>query len=175
MPVTNVLGESMKRPILYCYWVFPDQLLAGEYPRDKDPESSIQKINALIQAGITAFIDLTQEQDNLLPYAGILDDISYQRFPVQDVSVPDSVEVTKAILDAIDLHISQGKKVYLHCWGGVGRTGTIVGCWLVRHGQEGADAFDRLQELWKQNPKSARRNSPDTEEQKQYILNWKEQ
>lgn len=164
----------MKRPIQYCYWVSPGQLLAGEYPRDKNSESSIQKINALIQAGITAFIDLTQEQDKLLPYAGILDDISYQRFPVQDVSVPESVEVTKAILDAIDLHISQGRTVYLHCWGGIGRTGTVVGCWLARHGAEGHAAYDRLQELWEHNPKSAHRKSPETLEQKQYILDWRE-
>ena len=174
MPVTSVLGEIMNRPIQYCYWVFPGQLLAGEYPRNKDAESSIQKINALIQAGITAFIDLTQVRDNLLPYAGILDDISYQRFPIRDVSVPESIELMREILDAIDHHISQGRMVYVHCWGGIGRTGTVVGCWLARHGLEGRTAYDRLQELWEHNPKSAYRRSPETLEQKQYILDWRE-
>lgn len=164
----------MIQPIKHCYWVSSGKLLAGEYPRDIDNESSVEKINALVKAGITAFIDLTGEHEGLLPYSGMLDAVSYQRFPVEDLSVPESVEVTTAILNSIDNHISQGRTVYLHCWGGVGRTGTIVGCWLARHGLEGLAAFDRLQELWMQCPKSAYRHSPETEEQKQYILQWKE-
>ena len=35
-------------------------------------------------------------------------------------------------------------------------------------------AYDRLQELWRHNPKSAYRRSPETWEQKQYILDWRE-
>lgn len=31
--------------------------------------------------------------------------------------------------------------VYLHCWGGIGRTGTIVGCWLARNGFPGKAAL----------------------------------
>ena len=41
------------------------------------------------------------------------------------------------LLDAIDTAMRDGKTVYLHCWGGVGRTGNVVGCSLVRHGHTG--------------------------------------
>jgi len=164
----------MNRPIKHCYWVSQGQLLAGEYPRDKDESASIQKINALLQAGVTAFIDLTQESDDLLPYTELLQGTHYHRFPVRDISVPSSTALTKDILDTIDDHINRGRIVYVHCWGGVGRTGTIVGCWLARRGYEGHAALSTLQELWRQCPKSVHRNSPETEEQKQYILNWKE-
>ena len=47
--------------------------LAGEYPRDMDEESSRMKINALVQSGITVFIDLTDNTDNLLPYSYLLE------------------------------------------------------------------------------------------------------
>ncbi len=164
----------MKRPIQYCYWVSPGQLLAGEYPRDKNSESSIQKINALVLDGISAFIDLTEEYDGLLPYEDMLNGAHYQRFPIRDVSVPESIELMREILDAIDHHIGNNRIVYVHCWGGIGRTGTVVGCWLARHGVEGQAAYDRLQELWEHNPKSAVRRSPETLEQKQYILDWRE-
>ena len=40
----------------------------------------------------------------------------------------------KHILDEIDGAILNGKTVYVHCLGGIGRTGTVVGCYLVRHG-----------------------------------------
>ena len=164
----------MQRPVSYCYWVSPGRLLAGEYPRNLDKESSVHKLDSLVQAGISVFIDLTEEHDGLLPYENMLDGAHYQRFPIRDVSVPSSTEVMRTILDAIDYYISLGRVVYVHCWGGIGRTGTVVGCWLARHGQEGQSSYERLQELWRYNPKSAYRRSPETLEQEQYILEWRE-
>ena len=40
----------------------------------------------------------------------------------------------RRVLDAIDKDIADGRTVYVHCWGGIGRTGMVIGCWLVRHG-----------------------------------------
>ncbi len=164
----------MQRPIEYCYWVIPGKFLAGEYPRDLDAVSSRAKISALISTGVTAFIDLTGENEGLLPYADLIGDASHRRFWIRDLSIPASPLDMSAILDTIDSHIQQGDVVYLHCWGGVGRTGTVVGCWLARHGYTGPAALARLQELWGQNPKSAHRKSPETEEQERTILNWVE-
>ena len=164
----------MHKPIENCYWVIPGSFIDGEYPRDKDEESSRVKINALISSRITAFIDLTEENEGLLPYSGLLETATHQRFPIRDVSIPGPSVITVAILDAIDRHIQQEGMVYLHCWGGVGRTGVIVGCWLARHGFKGEAALARLHELWKQCPKSTWRRSPETNEQEQYILEWEE-
>ena len=98
----------MHKPIENCYWVVPGKFLAGEYPRDMDEESSRVKINALIHSGITVFIDLTDKNDNLLPYAYLLETALHQRFPIRDVSIPDSTDITAAILDTIDHHIGKG-------------------------------------------------------------------
>jgi len=165
----------MQQPIKHCYWVLPGQFLAGEYPRTTEEASSRVKLRALQQAGITVFIDLTTAHDGLLPYADLLETATHHHFPIRDFSVPDSPDVTAAILDAIDAHLQRGEKVYLHCWGGVGRTGVIVGCWLARHGYPGEAALIRLRELWQQCPKSATRQSPETSEQESYICNWMEE
>jgi len=98
----------MHKPIENCYWVVPGKFLAGEYPRDMDEKSSRVKINALIHSGITVFIDLTDKNDNLLPYAYLLETALHQRFPIRDVSIPDSTDITAAILDTIDHHIGKG-------------------------------------------------------------------
>ncbi len=164
----------MHQPVDNCYWVVPGQLLAGEYPGAMDAAFARTKIGALLEAGITTFIDLTREEDGLLPYTHLLQGATHERFPIRDYSVPDSPADMVAILDAIDGHLQQGRMVYVHCWGGVGRTGVVVGCWLARHGYEGVAALDRLRELWRQCPKSAQRVSPETEEQEQYIVNWNE-
>ena len=81
-------GEIMdRRPIEYCYWVEEGQLLAGEYPRDKDDEAASRaKLAALTKAGVNTFIDLTQAGE-LSPYAQWLDSDrqTYYRFPIWDV------------------------------------------------------------------------------------------
>lgn len=160
-------------PIENCYWVIPGQLLAGEYPRNLDEASSPAKLARLTDAGVTAFIDLT-EASELKPYDYLLDGPSHQRFPIRDVSIPASPELTKSALDAIDRHLAEGRMVYVHCWGGVGRTGTIIGCWLARHRAPGAAALELLQDLWQTNPKSRCRQSPETEAQRQYVRDWQE-
>jgi len=164
----------MTTPIPHSYWVTPQLFLAAEYPRTADDASSIEKIQHLESAGIRSFIDLTEEDEHLEPYAQLLTQATHQRFPIPDVSVPTSREATIATLDAIDASIANGQCVYLHCWGGRGRTGTIVGCWLVRHGRNGEEALAHLQQLWSHNPKSANGPSPESTEQREYILNWQE-
>ena len=49
------------------------------------------------------------------------------------------VPATQTILDDLDDLLERGRKVYVHCWGGSGRTGTVIGCWIRRHDLVGAD------------------------------------
>ena len=171
-------AENPPRPIEMCYWVVPGKLLAGEYPRNLDEESSREKLRRLTDAGVSVFIDLTNPDTtdgHLKPYSYLLDGPIHERFPIDDLDVPASVELTKAALDAIDAHLAAGQMVYVHCWDGVGRTGTIIGCWLARRHEPGQAALDRLKELWRENPKSRQgRRSPETDEQKRYVREWYE-
>ena len=165
--------EDLPRPIEMCYWVVPGRLLAGEYPRNLDEPSSMEKLARLTDAGVSTFIDLTEEGEGLKPYAHLLNGSSHERFAIRDRRVPATDELTKAALDAIDRHLEDGETVYVHCWGGVGRTGTIIGSWLSRHYEPGQAALDRLRELWKDNPKSGwRPRSPENGEQERYVREW---
>jgi protein-tyrosine phosphatase len=76
-----------------------------------------------------------------------------------------------SILDDIDEARETGATVYVHCWGGVGRTGTVIGCWLVRHGLDGGDAIERIAELRREIPGA--RPSPETPGQIALVKNWK--
>ena len=79
-----------------------------------------------------------------------------------------------AILDTIHEELAANRRVYVHCWGGVGRTGTVIGCLLVRRGAPGDQALEQFQELWKACAKSAKRESPETREQRDYVISWQE-
>ena len=163
------------------YWIVPGRFAAGEYPGAADPRLAAARLRTLLRAGIDHFIDLTREEDWLEPYAGIAlregrrlgREVVYERHPIVDMSVPRSPRETAGILDAVDKALDEGKTIYLHCWGGVGRTGTMVGCWLVRHGNTGEEALAQVAEWWRGVDKAYRLpHSPQTREQCAYVRDW---
>jgi len=169
-----------KRPITESYWVEPDRLLAGEYPGHFTTESTRQRIDALLEAGFDTFIDLTKPNETI-PYFRILLEesklyevnVEHHNFPIGDFGLP-TPDTMMSILDMIDTALQNGRKIYLHCWGGIGRTGTTVGCYLVRHrGMSGEEALRQLAAWWRTVPKSQiHQRSPETYEQAQFIRNW---
>lgn len=175
--------DGADRPFPNAYWVNPGRFAAGEYPGAKDSREAAARLRTLLRAGLTHFIDLTEEQDGLEPYAELLADearalgtsATHERHSIRDVSVPRGPAEMVAILDAIDHALAEGRNVYAHCWGGVGRTGTVVGCWLVRHGRTGDEALAQVAEWWRGAEKADRLpHSPQTREQCTYVREWAE-
>jgi protein-tyrosine phosphatase len=169
-------------PIVESYWVEENLLLAGEYPGGYNPEETRKRMDAFLECGIRAFIDLTQPRE-LPSYEAVLNEEArindcltvYHRFSIRDHSLP-SAQTMSLILDTIDSAVQSGNPVYVHCWGGVGRTGTVVGCYLVRHGLSGAKALERVNALYRTRPLDYfLHTSPETEEQADFVRNWREE
>jgi protein-tyrosine phosphatase len=79
------------------------------------------------------------------------------------------------ILDHLEGELAAERKVYLHCWGGVGRTGTVVGCHLVRGRRSGDEALALLAQLWQGMSAEKRLDfpeSPQTAEQREFVRSW---
>jgi protein-tyrosine phosphatase len=125
-------------------------------------------VEALLGAGVTLFLDLTEEGE-LDAYAELLDGRArHVRRPIVDMTVCSEDELAAA-LDAIDDELARGGLVYVHCWGGCGRTGTVVSAWWVRHGAEPWEALHRYQHLSRP---IQRQNCPETPEQHALVLGW---
>lgn len=179
---------SMPRPHSNCYWVRPGALLAGEYPGDLDDTAALGKLRALLDAGVTFFLDLTEPYEPglvapLQPYLPLLEAeatargqrVTHRRLSIRDYGVPRSRSEMRAILDTLDAAVAAGERVYVHCWGGIGRTGTVVGCYLVRHGLTGTAALAQIAEWWGTVEKSAwHPRSPQTDAQINYVRHWQE-
>ncbi|MFC1794637.1 dual specificity protein phosphatase family protein [Planctomycetota bacterium] len=144
---SNTYISSLPVPFPRSYWVIPGLLLAGEYPGAKESREAKLKLENLLKSGVRHIINL-MEPDKMdyngelfTPYDPIVADIAKSnqydvvclRFPVKDLNVPHPDQMID-ILDSIDKAIEGQRNVYVHCWGGVGRTGTVVGCFLLRHG-----------------------------------------
>jgi len=161
------------------FWVIPGKLLAGEYPgtrRIYDPLLT-RKLDYLLDRKISYFLDLTVPgeltpyKDKLFEEAGWLGyQVEYHRFPIPDYGVPSPGKMAE-LLDMLDAALDAGQAAYVHCWGGIGRTGTVVGCFLVRHGLTGKQALAELARL-RTGLADAWRRSPESDEQWQMVLDW---
>jgi protein-tyrosine phosphatase len=83
---------------------------------------------------------------------------------VADFTVPEPSLLIR-VLDAIDDEIAAGGAPFVHCWAGCGRTGVVVGCWLVRHGVAPEEALARVE-------RTRGPGCPQTREQRQAVLAW---
>ena len=119
-----------------------ERLYGGPYPEE-------------IPADVDFVIDLTEEGE-LEPYPCRCE---RRRLPIRDFSVPAEHELRR-ILDTIDDALDSGRTVFVHCRGGIGRTGTVLGAWLRRHGASVEETFHALG------------GRPETEEQRELIRSW---
>lgn len=167
-------------PFPNSYWVRPGRLLAGEHPALLDSVGNRERMRQMLDLGIAAFLDLTEpdETADLEPYMPIAQQIlgparqlAYCRIAIPDMGVPAPADMQRA-LDVIDQIMAAGRAIYVHCWGGIGRTGTVVGCHLVRTGMGGDAAIRKIAHLRQGTPDEGY-PAPARDIQRQMVLGWK--
>jgi protein tyrosine/serine phosphatase len=148
---------------------------AGSYIGLPSSDDAPNQIAWLLQKGIHLIIDLTSHDDQLPRYTDALaacaPHITHKQFPMIDGSIPSEVQMV-AILKAIDEAVALEHGVYVHCWGGFGRTGMVVACWYKRQEQNGTAALKRIQQARCEIKSS--RPSPDYSVQVGFVMRWHE-
>jgi len=162
-----------RRPLANSYWVLPGRLLAGEYPYGQSAAETQERLRQLLAAGIDAFVDLTQPGE-LPEYRSLLpSNVQYLRSPITDAQVPTDVAQMRAIQSHLQAALGVGRRIYVHCRAGIGRTGTVMGCYLAEQGVDGVEALRQLNLMWRQSARSAAwPELPQTPEQASFIMRW---
>ncbi len=168
-------------PFERSYWIIPGKLMAGEYPASTDFIESNKKLDGLIRVGIKTVINLTEENEQnqnglkLFDYTDYLTHAGIEVLskPIKDISVPTKGEMYE-IIELIVNNLNTDKPVYFHCWGGVGRTGTVLGCYLLHSKMANkSNVFETINYL-KRTTSISHRQSPETEEQRKFVLNYRQ-
>jgi protein-tyrosine phosphatase len=165
-------------PINDSYWLVPGRLLAGEYPGAKTKDEARRKLQSFLDAKVDFFLDLTEEEEGLEPYAQLLEEeamsrdrrVIYRRLPIRDMDVPTTDRMLE-IQQTIEAALESGRTVYVHCLGGLGRTGTVLGCYLVEHEVSVAEALAEIhrRRRW---TKDGWKKSPQTPAQVDFVKRW---
>ena len=121
------LTEDEKRQIILPHfnWLIENKLAALSYPESEDAFILLYRI------GIRAILNLSEVP---LPYKTI-DTVGLlsRHIPVADLTAPTLDQVKQAI-SMISSCLERNLPIAVHCVAGLGRTGTILACYLVGQG-----------------------------------------
>lgn len=135
-------------------WIVPGQVGAMSVPAPED-------LFRLRQAGVTLLVSLLAEVPpaELVQLAGL----RLLRLPVENWRAPTEEQICEFVA-AVRAELCAGGRVAVHCYGGVGRTGTMIACYLASQGMSGQEALDHV--------RMQRPGSVETEEQERAIFAW---
>jgi atypical dual specificity phosphatase len=136
-------------PMLSLFdWLEEGSIAACAYP---NPEAVLAE---LAGRGITVLINLHER-----PHAADVlarNGLAQVHLPVPDFTPPTPDQLEQGV-EAIGLAAADGKRVAVHCGAGLGRTGTLLACYLVSRGLDAREAINRV--------RAARPGSIETPEQ----------
>lgn len=117
----KVHGKITKKPTNFS-WIINNKLAGSGMP------TSFAELDWVIKQGVKSIITMTEEP---LPDSWIKN-VQYLHVPTEDLSAPDIEKIDLAV-DFIQEKIKNNEPTMVHCAAGVGRTGTILACYLIKY------------------------------------------
>lgn len=116
-----------------CDWVIDGRLCAMSWPTE-------WRLRALRNIGFTTVVSVASEDTSAIREACQLLGLKWLRYPVPDMTPPRLDQVRDFVAE-MEAELARGGRAAVHCLGGVGRTGTMIACYLVSRGRRPTEAI----------------------------------
>ena len=116
--------------------------------------TSIAELEWVKKQGVKSIITMTESP---LPESWIKD-TNYLHVPTEDLSAPDMDKIDETV-DFIQERIKNDEPIMVHCAAGIGRTGTILACYLVKY--QNMSAKNAIEKVRKERPGSIQSESQE--------------
>ncbi len=143
----KIHGKITKRPTNFS-WLIDETLAGCGMPTTND------EIKWLQEMGVKSIVTMTE---NSLPESWVAN-ISYLHVPTEDLTAPD-LETIDHTVDFVRERIQENEPVMVHCAAGIGRTGTILACYLIKF--EKYTAKKAIEKVRKERPGSIQSESQE--------------
>ena len=143
----KIHGKVTKRPTNFG-WLINDKLAGSGMP------TTASELDWVLKQGVRSIITMTEVP---LPKSWIKD-VKYLHMPTEDLSAPDMEKIDHAV-DFIHKRIQSNEPVMVHCAAGIGRTGTVLACYLVKYQKMSFN--DAIEKVRKERPGSIQSESQE--------------
>ena len=125
------------------------------------PSSSISDFEFFKDNEIEAIVSLSESPLN----KDLVDEFCFEviHIPIKDFDTP-SLEQIEVFIEFVRKVRANNKKIVVHCDAGIGRTGTMLACYLVNKGYKASEAIEEV--------RTKRPGSIETLEQEEVIMEY---
>lgn len=151
---------------------YPGRILFPQHPREAERKLETD-LRAIRNWGAKALVSLLEVYEfELLQIRGLPDKawaagLEWHHLPIRDMEIPERIfeQAWLETGDRLRALLRSGQRVVLHCYAGLGRTGTIAARLLVEFGVTPEEAIRRV--------RAARPGAIQTKEQEKYVRRCK--